>query len=327
MGISSISDFRSGQHLNTCPDNQGGLCLVKGADSGEWISPVFPATEPFDWAVASWNGRGKLIEVQVRTAVGDEWGPWFSYGRWSEGPERCSLPEQVVPGVGRMDTDTLRLERPADRWQMRIRLQQAAVKRVFLATARAGTICEEEPCREAWGVDLPVPCRSQMLYLEGGRAWCSPTSLAMVMAYWGRHESIPQQVAPGVYDSIYQGHGNWAFNVAYAATRGFVAYVDRFRSLADLERRIAVGIPVIASVAYQRTWLPNAPIDFTSGHLLVVRGFTTRGDVIVNDPAAAPDERVRLIYRRDLFRRAWLERGGVVYLIWPEGLSAAVQVG
>jgi hypothetical protein len=140
----------------------------------------------------------------------------------------------------------------------------------------------------------------------------------MVMAYYCHVESVPDAAVPGVYDAAYGGHGNWPFNTAYAATRGFTAYVDRFGGFADLERWIARGRPIIARVAYSREWLPNAPIPGTDGHLLVVRGFTPEGDVIVNDPAADSDEGVRLVYQRDLFRRAWLDGGGVVYVVYPE---------
>lgn len=70
-------------------------------------------------------------------------------------------------------------------------------------------------------------------------------------------------------------------------------------------------------MAYDRSWLPNAPIARTAGHILVVRGFTPEGDVIVNDPAAPSDPEVRRVYRRELFRRAWLDRSGVVYVLEP----------
>jgi len=326
VAIVSITDFSAGLHQGTCPGRDGGLCLAAGAAAGEWESPVFAAAQPFVWAVASWNGQGKVIEVQVRVHSPAGWSPWFSFGRWSQGPQRRSLPAQEAPGAGRLDTDTLLLEAPAAAWQMRVLLEEASVTRVFLSTAGPREEQDDEPFRPAWGVDLPVPCRSQMVYPQGGRVWCSPTSLSMVMAYWGRWESIPDQVVPGVYDPVYQGHGNWPFNTAYAGSRGFIAYVDRFASFADLERRLAAGLPVIASVAYQKAWLPNAPIDQTAGHLLVVRGITEQGDIIVNDPAAPSDEEVRRVYRRNLFRRAWLERSGVVYLIWPEGLPGAVKL-
>lgn len=321
MGLTAVTDFSLGTHSGTrpAPDGAGGLVLAPGAESGEWVSPVYPARTPITWAVASWNGDGQCLEIQVRVALNQGWSPWFTFGPWSAAGERHSVAGQTAAGVGRLSTDTLLLEHPARAWQMKVRLEQARLKRLWLVThgpAEAGA--PDMSHAQALGVDLPVPLRSQMVYPNGGRVWCSPTSLSMVMAYWDVVESIPDQVVPGVYDPVYDGHGNWPFNTAYAGSRGFVAYVDRFRTFAELERWVASGVPVIASVAYKREWLPNAPIDQTGGHLLVVRGFTAEGDVIVNDPAAEADADVRLIYQRDLFRRAWLERGGVVYVLYPE---------
>ncbi|MDB4895594.1 MAG: hypothetical protein JWN15_1856 [Firmicutes bacterium] len=320
MPVTAICDFSEGVHAATRPLAGGGLGTAPGATSGEWTSPIYRTSGPFEWAVASWNGRGRSLEVLVRVAMPAGWSPWFSFGTWSADGDRRSCEGQAVTGVGRLSTDTLLLERPARAWQMRIRLSDATVGRAWLCTALPEHRSPEGPDRAAWGVDLPVPRRSQMIYPNGGNVWCSPTALAMVMAYWGHEESIPEQVVPGVYDSAYDGHGNWPFNTAYAGARGFVARVDRFSCFAELERQVAAGFPVIAGVAYERVWLENAPIGQTLGHILVVCGFTPEGDVIVNDPAAPDDAGVRLVYKREQFRQAWLDRGGVVYLVEPENM-------
>lgn len=308
MALYPIASFDAGEHLGT-RWTEGGL-----TGEGTWTSPVFQA-QPFDWAVASWNGMGDLIEVAVRVEVEGVWSPWFSFGRWSSTGDRASVSGQAYEPFGRLATDTLLLQRPAEAYQYRVELRGATLQRLWLSAAMTSDRSEEEAYRPAWGVDLHVPQRSQMVY-PGGGGWCSPTSLAMVMAYHGHEESIPEAAVPGVYDSVYDGHGNWPFNTAYASTRGFTAYVHRLGGLADLERWIAQRRPVIATVAYNREWLPNAPIPSTNGHLLVVRGFTEDGDVIVNDPAAEHDGVVRLVYPRRLFQRAWLDRGGVVYVIY-----------
>lgn len=310
MALYPWESFAAGDHAGTRPVAEG------LAGDGVWTGPAVEAA-PFDWAVASWNGAGDRIEVFLRVRVGTAWSPWFSFGRWSSTGERGSVAGQRHAGFGRLETDTLLLDRPAEAYQFRVAVRGAVLRGLWLAAALKEERPDEPPHTPAWGVDLDVPARSQMVYPEGGRVWCSPVSLAMVMAYYGHVESIPDETVPGVYDPVYGGHGNWPFNTAYASTRGFRAYVDRFGAFAPLERWIARGRPVIASVAYDRSWLPNAPIARTAGHILVVRGFTEAGDVIVNDPAAPADGEVRRVYRRDLFRRAWLDRGGIVYVLEP----------
>lgn len=312
MPLYAVPSFAEGTHAGTAVSAEGYL-----TGTGEWTSPVYTA-EPFSWAVASWNANGEQVEVRVRAKVAGQWSPWFSFGQWSESGAKSSVESQVVEGVGKLSTDTLTLAEPAQEYQLQLRLQNATVKRAWLVAAIPSHRSDEAAYRAAWGKDLKVPLKSQMIY-EGGNVWCSPTALAMVMAFWGLNESIPLTVVPGVYDPVYEGTGNWPFNTAYAGAKSFVAWVDRLPGFADLERWIDRGAPVICSVAYNREWLPNAVHPYTGGHLLVVRGFTAEGDVIVNDPAAPTDDGVNVVYRRDLFKRAWLDRGGVVYVLHPEG--------
>jgi hypothetical protein len=168
-----------------------------------------------------------------------------------------------------------------------------------------------------------------MIYPNGGEVWCSPTSLSMVMAYWankmgrrGLDQEVPT-VAHGTYDYVYSGNGNWSFNTGYAASNGLKASVNRFSSLGQVERWIAKGVPVIASISWERGGLTGAPLPASSGHLLVIRGFTEAGNVIVNDPAAGTNSGVRRIYQRDELHRAWFESGsgGVAYIVRPESWS------
>lgn len=71
---------------------------------------------------------------------------------------------------------------------------------------------------------IAVPEFSQMVYPDGGPVWCSPTSVSMVLAYWLREtgpcEPRVRAAVAGVYDWLYDGHGNWPFNTAYASSRG-----------------------------------------------------------------------------------------------------------
>src|SRR5512144_1080516 len=115
----------------------------------------------------------------------------------------------------------------------------------------------------------------------------------MVLGYWGADpgpcEPRVRAAVAGVYDWIYDGHGNWPFNTAYAATKSvgtgrLEGYVARFTSLEQAERFIAAGVPVIMSIAWNKGDLTGSSVGSTNGHLLVLVGFDAKGDPIVNDP-------------------------------------------
>ena len=67
-------------------------------------------------------------------------------------------------------------------------------------------------------------------------------------------------------------------------------------------------------------FLSNAPVGATDGHLIVVRGFTQEGDLVVNDPAADPrkEQKIQRVYKRAEIAKTWLGRAdGVAYLVAP----------
>jgi len=122
--------------------------------------------------------------------------------------------------------------------------------------------------------------------------------------------------ARSTYDHRYRGAGNWSFNTAYAGARGTDAFVTRLTSLRDAEAFVKAGIPLVVSIRFDRGGLDGAPIRSTAGHLVVIRGFTASGAVIVNDPAAARASTVRRVYRRAQLERAWLRgSGGAAYVV------------
>ena len=142
-------------------------------------------------------------------------------------------------------------------------------------------------------------------YLTGDTGPCEPRVRAAV---------------EGVYDWMYDGHGNWPFNTAYAATFGYEGYVARFTSLAQAEEIVKAGVPVIMSIAWDKGELTGAGIESTNGHLLVLIGFDAEGNPFVNDPASSADETVQRMYFRSEFEPLWLQAsGGTVYLIYPPG--------
>jgi hypothetical protein len=196
------------------------------------------------------------------------------------------------------------------------------------------------PVGRGAGQVLDVPPFSQEIHVghypqwdNGGEAWCSATSTAMVLKYWrtGPRGGDLAWVTPpvdaevdvaarNVFDYTYDGAGNWPFNTAYAAGYGLEGFVTRLRSFTEAEDFIRAGIPLIISVSFEKDELDGAGYG-TNGHLMVVAGFTKTGDVVVNDPAShllKDDGQVRTTYRRDQLENAWIPHsGGTVYVIHP----------
>lgn len=327
----------------------GGMVrLAPGAGVGTLTSRAYPTSFAFDTLVPSWNAStppGTWIEVRVRVRTSGTWSPWFNMGVWSS--DSRTIKRRSVNGqrTTRWEvlTDTLQSRGRvfADAYQYNLRLVSKrrgatpVVRAVSFANSdsyRHGSSLGLSSNRQAWGRNLAVPARSQMIHAGGGEVWCSPTSLSMVMAYWSNRQGVRAwnkpvpTVASGTYDFAYRGNGNWPFNVGYASAFGLEGSVSRFGSLVQAEEWIKAGVPVVASLSWSPGQLSGAPISSTNGHLLVIRGFTRGGDVIVNDPAGNSNSAVPRVYDRAQFTNAWMRgSGGVVYLVHPVGWKTPNQ--
>ena len=298
------------------------------APSGEYLSPVHEAGFAFDNAVLSWNAdapEGTSLRFELRVRVGDQWSGWYAMGEWRAGGGRSISGQRDA--LGTVDIDTLKLSSPAAALQYRVKLastspgQSPLLRQVAVVYANLARGLSGPPLPRPDGAarDLDVPQHSQLEEDPAiARTICSPTSLAMVLQYWGLKKSVAD-VYRGVRDQTTGIYGNWPLNTAYAGANGFDAMVDRFYSVEQLEQEIAAGRPVAVSVSYGPGELAGAAAGSTDGHLMVVRGFTPGGDVIVNDPIAPNSRSVRLVYKRDQFTRVWPRSGGIVYLVQPRG--------
>ncbi|MGA9343917.1 MAG: C39 family peptidase [Nocardioidaceae bacterium] len=325
---------------------------------------------------------GTWIEVEMRgTTDSGATSKWYVMGRWaSDDPaddgaiHRTSVPSQGDEvGYVAIDTFVARTGRSLSDWQLRVTLYQrpsghgdAAGARhrggrdsgptVDLVGAMASALAvpahvPASPLGGAEGITLDVPAYSQETHIgqypqwdNGGEAWCSPTSTAMVVAYWGtgptRHDlawvdpayADPQvdHAARNVYDYNYDGAGNWPFNTAYAATFGLESFVTRLRSLTEAEQFIKAGIPLVVSVSFKKGELDGAGYG-TNGHLMVIVGFDDHGDVIVNDPAShlvKSNDAVRTTYDREQFENTWIPHsGGIAYVIRPADVPLPSRTG
>ncbi len=311
--------------------------LMAGQRSGILESPAI-ARRPFDRAVISWNAItpiGTWLEIAVRARIGSHWSRYYRIATWSSDPrlERRSFAGER-DASGSLDTDTLKLTDAGNAVQIRItfntsltgqtpRLRRLAVSSFDSKTAYQ--VSREASDRRAWGVDIAVPVRSQMIYQGGGEVWCSPTTVTMLLEYWGLklNKSLAQRVPKAVaaiWDKVYDGGGNWVLNTAYLGGRGLKAYVDRLASLNQAEAFIRRGLPLVVSINWKLGTLRGAKLPTSNGHILLLRGFTKNGDPITNDPAGKTETPgdIVTVYDRAEFERAWIgHSGGIVYVVQP----------
>ena len=312
----------------------------------------FNASVPggFKTAVVSWNVStpgGSSIEVTLSAHVGGHWTRAYIMGVWSSdlsAGQRHSVAGQK-DADGDVDTDTLTLTESADAYALRVTGRagpSGALPVVRLMTVATSLSPDAQPASGdvtagQTAVELDVPERTQRVPSSpdakggGGDSWCSPASVSMVMAYWARAKGHPEwdvdvaTAANGVYDPVYDGCGNWPFNVAYASEHGLSGYVRQLPSLGEVALLVSRGVPVIASIAVKPGELDGTPYPKTEGHLLVIRGFAPSGDVIVNDPYAKPGE-IRRVYRRAQFVHAWQGgSNGTVYIIAPPDVVRSLR--
>ncbi len=325
---------------------------LDNARSHDFTSGVYETAQPFTSAIASWNAHtpgGSWITTRLRVRIGQRFTRWYEMGHWSrtqDGGHRHSIAGQTDQD-GSVETDTLTVHSPADAWQMHVvmhpgptgELPSLSLVAVTTDESQAqgpSTAAAQTKRPTAWGRDLDVPQLTQRVDESpdalggGGDAWCSPTSVSMVMAYWAAQLHHPQwnvsvpSAARDTYDPVYEGCGNWPFNVAFASEQGLAGWVERLSGLSALENYLALGLPLVASIRVKPGELTGSPYPKTDGHLLVVRGFTSSGDVITNDPYALPGH-IRIVYQRAQFEHVWMGgSGGIVYVIAPPQLLDAL---
>src|SRR5262245_1981045 len=156
------------------------------------LGPEQVAPAPFVEAVPSWSATtpaGSWVEVQLRARCAGCWTGFYRIAQWDslrEGSVRRSFDAQPDAG-GHVATDTLILAGPADAIQPRLLLHTTtgelpAIRalRVALSSPAAPPVARARCAAR----ELLVPARSQMVHPNGGNVWCSPTSVAMLLAYW-----------------------------------------------------------------------------------------------------------------------------------------------
>ncbi|MCC7229618.1 MAG: C39 family peptidase [Fimbriimonadaceae bacterium] len=316
--------------------------------------PAIDAKQDWDEAIVSWNIQGSEragVRIEVQASYPERDTKWYAFADWTgnlaKGPRASILNQKDADGD--VLTDTFRVVKPCQRLKVRLTLRQTEdgplpeLKLLAVCFSKSSSLGKVvDPTTRKGTALIDVPKRSQGPYEDGKLSYdrsrvspsfetwfkgvrqaqyCSPTSLSMVLDYWGQKLNLPSlcvdvpEVVAGVFDEQYPGTGNWPFNCAYAGSfAGLRAYVTRLGMVSDIERIVDRGMPVVCSVAYNLLKGNGKPAG-GDGHLVVVVGFTADGDPIINDPGRSDE--VRQIYRRANFFRAWQDSKQTAYIVQP----------
>ncbi|MDQ3439362.1 MAG: C39 family peptidase [Planctomycetota bacterium] len=309
--------------------------------SGQWTSPQVNGKFVFRELVPSWNvltptDTGASFDVRVRDAASGKWTDWVYMG--SCGRTLTPVSRTIESGIARVKIDELLLSTPADAYQVRATLFNFDFDtKVTPKLRRVGVVYSGEtrdpslraklrppaPADGSWVRDLKIPFRGQGEDVNPPPLRpqiCSPTSVSMVMHHYGIDRPTVEN-ALAIYDPEYRLFGNWNRAVQRAGAMGLDAWIARYRTWDQVKCEIAAGRPVIASIRFEKGTFPGALYDETDGHLLVIRGFTREGDVIVNDPARKLEGN-GVVYKANELGQAWFDNGGVGYVIRPPATQA-----
>ncbi len=312
-------DFLKGS-LNNLELINNSLILKKGYLSGIYESEEIENNK-FKKIVASWNvntTKDASVEIKVSFYKNDKWSMWFSYGKWSNnGLNEGSIVKQH-DDLGKISIDTINVKNGfSEVLKVKVifkrknsKLESPLLRRIILSSFKE---FENIDCKLT-DIDIEVPKISQMLIPEIGKSICSPTSLTMLINNY-KYLKDAYDVSQSCFDNGAGIYGNWSYNMAYASEIGFKSYV-RFCENADIFiKYVSSGIPVAASIkTADNDVLKGAPQSYPSGHLLVIRGFSTNGNpqIIVNDPASKEVENVKRYYDFSEFLKVWNK---VIYVL------------
>jgi uncharacterized protein YvpB len=296
---------------------------------GNYTSKIYRTASPVTEAILSWNSKtppGTQMRFELRAKLKNgRWTEWYYFGIWGikENFSR-DFKANTRDDDGRVRIDYLTLNQSATHLQYRIdfKTDDSNLSPSIYRITVAHTDYSRPERRTGHRLGKPtrlkslnIPFRSQMWVPDIGNVICCPTSLSMVLEYYG-HDFETAEVAAFVRDYKNRKYGNWIFTSAGASEYGLETWVQRFRRWKPVERLVSQGIPVILSVSNKSDTIKEGdPYSNTSGHVIVLRGFTEDGRVVVNDPGRSHiEDGIRILTREDL-KKAWLDVGGAAIIV------------
>lgn len=309
----------------TCrrPIESPGPVIREGDDAVVELGPWRPRTAARHF-VPAFSVLGTLayafrFELSAATAHG--WSPWVATATVGSAD---FFPLAPAGGI-ESQIDLWTTEEAVREVRLRLRVRtlgpEAILDQPWLVTLSACDGVKDGPTpAPTRSARLSVPALSQMGADPALAARiCSPTSVAMVLAYHGAGVS-PEGLAAEMFHPALDIYGVWPAAVSAASRHGVLGYLLRFPDWDAAAWCLDHGLPIVASVRYEAGELTGAAIGATKGHLVVLTGYDG-DDVLVNDPAAPIAAVVPRRYRRAELESVWLARAGVGYVFFkaPSG--------
>lgn len=336
------------QHTTTSLRDQPlTLTPVPGTDA-TWTSEVIGSTLGVEELIASWNadvpeGTAVFFEARARSLPGTEWTPWLMLGHVDRRVAPAALPSRITaPGGYIVDVDILRCKTWFRDAQVRctattnttdVRAPGPAVVihrlDVTRSLAFSKSLIRTSLARETphWvKLALPESHQAEVTFKSqqtprpelSGRL-CSPTSVAMAVEWATGTPTQVITIADAAYDQQHNIYGNWPRNIQAAWEQGVPGRLQRFGCLTEVYALLAADKLVVASIKVAPGQLSNAPYASTDGHLILIKGYTPRGDLLVSDPAASDAAGGERIYSREDLSLVWLRnRKGTAYVFWKQ---------
>lgn len=316
-----------GPHL-TVPVEVPAAPLTPGE---RWTSDWLAAPFPFHELLPSWNvdvpeGTAFRVEVQVAAEGPESASPWLDLGGWGPWPEAERGATELEGG--RVATDIVELEEPRNRWRWRILTRGAEGREAPRVRRFHACFSNREQLQNLAAGPEPEADRIRLaLRRQHDEATklapriCSPTSVAMVLAYRGKGRPTAE-VAALCFDAEHNIYGNWNRAVQGAWLLGVPGYLTRVATWTEAARFVADGQPLVISIGVKKGQLTGAPYTETSGHLVVLCGFDGEGRAIVMDPAVPVGDEEPRLYALAELETVWLRRGGFAYVLGADEVAA-----
>jgi len=310
-----LSLFSSIYHHEVNPENIDNY-------SYEWKSPLL---DPFDELLISWNAKRPdighfAIYVSVKT---DSWSPWLLYAEWGSNFQKGfkSHPFSSDAKVYQ-DAVSVLYGKKGESFKLRIVGKNGAklenFKKIHVSANDMTSFSFTNSFKNSACISLDVPGLSQMALSDPRNSrFCSPTSTTAVIRFLNQQQQTdPIDFAEKSWDMGFDIFGNWVFNVAHGYTQlldeNYSCWVERITSFERVLDLLQKGYPIVVSV---RSPLPGSAEKYSSGHLLVIKGFDpSEKEVLCMDPAFLSDEKTHVRYKLNDFIQAWERRGYIAYI-------------